>query len=84
MVKVKMIGAITKAIKNRIPGAKNLIGIENLVRYVKLRMSMPKAKKAPIAYSPEAKALWVRRLKIAVTAARMIILRAKANFPLKI
>jgi hypothetical protein len=47
-------------------------------------MAIAKTKKAPIALSPEANALWAKRVKIAVTPARMIILRLNANLPLKI
>ena len=48
---------MTKAIKKRIPGMKNLSGTETLVRYVKLRTRIAITKKAPIANSPEAIAL---------------------------
>ena len=47
-------------------------------------MAIAKTRKAPIALSPEANALWAKRVKIAVTPARMIILRLNANLPLKI
>jgi hypothetical protein len=54
---VKTIGAITKAIKNRIPGTKNLSGIEIFVKYVKLSATTAITRNAPIAISPEANAL---------------------------
>jgi len=49
-----------------------------------LRATIAKIKKAPIALSPEAKALWANKLKIAVDIARIAILIAVANVPLKI
>lgn len=46
---VKTIGPITKAIKRRMPGTKNLRGIENLVKYAKFKAAIEKTKKDPIA-----------------------------------
>ena len=47
----------TKATKKRMPGKKNLNGIENFVKYVKLRARMEINRKPPIIVSPDAKAL---------------------------
>jgi len=49
---VKTIGTITKAIRNMIPGAKNLSGIEMFVRYAKATIKIQTAKKIAIFVSP--------------------------------
>jgi hypothetical protein len=56
MDRVKTIGTITKAIRNIIPGAKNLSGIEMFVRYAKATIRIQTARKIAMLVSPVPKA----------------------------
>jgi hypothetical protein len=49
---VNTIGTITKAIRNIIPGAKNLSGMEMFVRYAKATIRIQTAKKIAMFVSP--------------------------------
>lgn len=57
MMTVYKIGPITNADKNKIPGKKNLRGIERLVKYVIAIATKARSKKIPISYSFLANAL---------------------------
>lgn len=50
-------GPITKAINRRMPGIKNLRGIETLVKYAKFKATIEITKNEPIAIWPDANAL---------------------------
>ena len=70
-----MIGPITKADKNMMPGKKNLRGIDRFVKQVIAIATTTNSKKTPISYSFFAKALWINITKIENVRARKTYLK---------
>jgi len=85
MERVNTIGTITKAIRNIIPGAKNFIGTEMLVRYANARIRMQIPKKIAMLVSPVPMAASMKKVKVVIAIVTKIILAITAiNLPLKI
>ena len=78
-----MIGESTKATRRRMPGRKNLSGIETFDKYVIASKSTVIARKAAIRNSPCANALWVRVTSTEPISNRTTSLKAKEILPLK-
>jgi hypothetical protein len=73
---------MTKAVNKRIPGIKNLSGIEILLKYVKARSRTEIAKKPEITYSRWAKALCASKRRIEAIRVTTITFIKRATLPL--
>jgi hypothetical protein len=78
-----MIGESTNATRSKMPGRKNLSGIETFDKYVIASKSTVIARKAAIRNSPCANALWVRVTSTEPISNRTTSLKAKETLPLK-
>ena len=73
---------MTKAVKSRIPGMKNLSGMDILLKYVKASSKTAIAKKPEITYSRWAKALCASIKRIEAMRVTKTTFIKKATLPL--